>query len=355
VRGLVIAGGRGTRLRPLTHTSAKQLIPVANKPVIFYPLEDLAAAGVTEVGIIVAPHSRTEIEEAVGDGSRFGLRITYISQAEPLGIAHAVLTARDWIGDEPFVAYLGDNVLGGGVRTLVDEFERDGPNASILLTTIDHPEAFGVAELDGERVVRLVEKPKQPPSNLALVGVYLFDHHIFEAAASIQPSWRGELEITDAIQFMIDRGLTVRAHLHAGFWLDTGKKDDMLEANRVLLESLEARIDGEVDDESKIDGRVVIERGAKVVRSRITGPAVVGEHSVIVDSVVGASTAIADGCRIESSTVDHSILLTGSRIVGVDRVTDSILGREAEVVRGSGDAAPRAYRFLIGDQSSVEV
>jgi glucose-1-phosphate thymidylyltransferase len=353
MRGLVIAGGHGTRLRPLTHTSAKQLIPVANKPVIFYALEDLASAGIREVGVIVAPHSADEIREVVGDGSRFGLRISYILQSEARGIAHAVLTAEEYMGDELFVAYLGDNVLEGGVGALVQHFETERPNASILLTKVPHPEAFGVAELDGDRVVRLVEKPKDPPSDLALVGVYLFDRNVFDAAKAIEPSGRGELEITDAIQHMIDRGLDVRAEIHTGWWLDTGKKDDMLEANRVLLDSLTKRIDGEVDEASQIEGKVVVCSGAKIVRSRIRGPAIVGEHAAVVDSYIGPFTAIGDHCTIESSEVDHSILLTGARIVGVSRVTDSILGREAEVVLDS--STPRAYRFLIGDQSSVGV
>ncbi len=353
MRGLVIAGGHGTRLRPLTHTSAKQLIPVANKPVIFYPLEDLASAGIREVGIIVAPHSAEDIKEAVGDGSRFGLDVSYILQSEALGIAHAVLTAEEQMGSDPFVAYLGDNVLEGGVAALVEEFERDRPNASVLLTKVSNPQAFGVAELDGDRIVRLVEKPKEPTSDLALVGVYLFDSNIFEAARSIEPSWRGELEITDAIQRLIDQGMDVRPHVHTGWWLDTGKKDDMLEANRVILESLEANILGEVDDASQIEGKVVVGAGAKVVRSRIRGPVIIGSQAAIVDSYVGPFTAIGDGCVIEESEVEHSILLTGSRIVGVRRVCDSILGREAEVVRDA--SSPQAYRFLIGDQSSVGV
>lgn len=353
MRGLVIAGGHGTRLRPLTHTSAKQLIPVANKPVIFYPLEDLAAAGIREVGIIVAPHSADEIREAVGDGSQFGLRIEYLLQGEALGIAHAVLTAEEYMGDENFVAYLGDNVLEGGVARLVERFEREHANASILLTKVPHPEAFGVAELDGERVVRLIEKPKEPPSDLALVGVYLFDRNVFDAAKAIEPSWRGELEITDAIQHMVDRGLVVRAEIHEGWWLDTGKKDDMLQANRVILEALSGRLEGEVDADSRIEGKVIVEAGAKVVRSRIRGPVIVGHQAVVVDSYIGPFTAVGNGCVIESSEVDHSILLTGARIIGVKRVTDSILGREAEVVRDA--SSPQAYRFLIGDQSNVGV
>ena len=354
MRGLVVAGGLGTRLRPLTYTLPKQLITVANKPIIFYGLEHLARAGIRDVGIIVAPHTADEIRAAVGDGSRFGLEVVYVVQDDPLGgIAHAMLTAEEYLGDEPFVMYLGDNVLEGGVGSLVDEFERERPNGSILLTRVQDPRAFGVAILDGNRVVQLIEKPQDPPSDLVLVGVYLFDHHVWESAKAIKPSFRGQLEITDAIQHMIDRGLDVRPHLHTGWWLDTGKKDDMLEANRVLLETLERSIAGEVDDASSVEGKVVIADGAKVVGSQIRGPVIIGCDAQIVDSYIGPNTAIGDGCRVESSEVEHSILLAESKILGVGRVSDSILGRGAEVVRDGG--TPRAYRFLIGDTSSVSV
>jgi glucose-1-phosphate thymidylyltransferase len=353
VRGLVISGGPGTRLRPLTYTSAKQLIPVANKPVIFYPLENFAAAGIRDVGIIVAPHSADEICETVGDGSMFGLKVDYILQSEALGIAHAVLTAEEYLTGDSFVAYLGDNVIEGGIGALVAEFERDRPNGLVVLTKVAHPESFGVAELDRDRIVRLVEKPKHPRSNLALVGVYLFDENIFEAAKAVEPSGRGELEITDSIQRMIDVGLDVRAHVHAGWWLDTGKKDDMLEANRVILSSLDDRIDGDVDTDARIEGRVVIEPGAKIVRSQIRGPAIVGPDANIVDSYIGPYTAIGERCLVEESEVEHSILMSEARVIGVRRIADSILGRGAEVTRDRG--TPRAHRLLIGDLSSVGV
>ncbi len=354
MRGLVAAGGHATRLRPLTYTLPKQLIPLANKPIIFYVLEDLAAAGIEEVVVVVAPHSAEAISETCGDGSRFGQKITYIVQGAARGLADVVLTAEEQLRGEPFVFYLGDNVLEGGIRGLVEEFEREKPNASILLTKVRNPEAFGVAVLDDAlHVTKLIEKPKEPPSDLVLMGTYLFDDNVFDAAKAIEPSWRDELEITDAIQHMVDGGLAVRAHIHEGWWLDTGKKDDMLEANRVILETIERAVEGDVDGASSVEGRVVVERGARVTGSQIRGPAVIGAGAEIVDSYIGPYTAVGDACRVESSEVEHSILLSEARLIGVRRVTDSILGRGAEVVRD--DATPRAYRFMVGDQSSVSV
>lgn len=353
MRGLVAAGGHATRLRPLSYTLPKQLISLANKPIIFYVLEDLAASGIKDVVVVVAPHSAEAIRTTVGDGSRFGQRIDYIVQEEARGLADVVLTAEEKLQGDPFVMYLGDNVLEGGVSWLVEEFEKERPNASVLLTKVPNPQAFGVAILEEDRIVGFVEKPTEPPSDLALTGVYLFDEHIFESAKAIEPSFRDELEITDAIQHMIDRGLEVRPHVHTGWWLDTGKKDDMLEANRILLETMDRRVEGEVDSGSTIDGRVVVEAGANVVRSTIRGPVIVGSGAEVVDSYVGPNTAVGEGCRVESSEVEHSILLAGSKLLNVGRVTDSILGRGAEVNRGGG--TPRAYRFLIGDTSSVSV
>lgn len=353
MRALVLAGGRGKRLRPLTYTFAKQLIPVANKPIIAYVLEDLARSGLVDVGIIVAPETGEEIRTAIGSGETFGLRISYIEQPEPKGIAHALLCAEDFLGSERFLMYLGDNLLQQSVAGLIEEFERARPNASILLARVPNPESFGVAIVAEDRVVRLVEKPKEPPSDLALVGVYLFDASVFEAARAIEPSWRGELEITDAIQRMIDDGLDVRSRMVDGWWLDTGKKDDMLAANRTVLEAIEPLMEGEVDADSELQGRVQVERGAKVVRSQIRGPAIVGANARVVDSFIGPFTAIGADCIVESSEVDHSILLTGARVTGVGRLTDSILGRGAEVVRDPSTV--RAYRLLIGDESSVGV
>ena len=359
LKALVLAGGAGSRLRPLTHTSAKQLVPVANKPILFYGLEALREAGVTEVGIIVGD-TRHEIMAAVGDGSRWGVAVTYIPQDEPLGLAHCVLIARDFLGDDDFVMYLGDNLLEGGVGPIVQAFvdERarlDGPTAAmILLKKVDDPRQFGVAELDRSgRVVRLVEKPPEPPSDLALVGVYLFDSRINEAVRAIAPSARGELEITDAIQWLIEQGHRVTAHELTGWWIDTGKKDPLLEANRLLLEHLERRIDGDVDDDSSIEGRVIVEPGASVVRSTVRGPAIIGAGTRVVDSFVGPFTALGEGCELVESEIDHSVVLEGSRIVAAGRLVDSLIGREAEIVRSGTRRG--AVQLLLGDHSHVDL
>lgn len=351
LKGLVLSGGAGTRLRPLTHTSAKQLVPVANKPVLFYGLEALRDAGIREVGIIVGD-TRAEIEEAVGDGSRFGLEITIIPQSAPLGLAHAVLTAEEFLGDSSFVMYLGDNLLRDGITGLVEEFRSTAPDAMILLQHVEEPEHYGIAELDGDTVVRLVEKPKNPTSDLALVGVYLFTHAIIESAKAITPSWRNELEITDAIQDMVDRGLRVEPHIVSGWWKDTGQVGDMLEANRLILDVQRRRIDGDVDDESIIDGRVVIEAGARVVRSTVRGPAVIGAGTVIEDAYVGPYSAISDNCHVSNAEIEHSILWEGSSIRDLDaRVESSLIGREVSI--GRTDEKPRAYRFILGDSSTI--
>jgi len=351
LKGLVLSGGAGTRLRPLTHTSAKQLVPVANKPVLFYGLEALRDAGIREVGIIVGD-TRAEIEEAVGDGSKFGLEISIIPQVAPLGLAHAVLTAEEFLGDSSFVMYLGDNLLRDGITGLVEEFRATAPDAMILLQHVEEPEHYGIAELDGDTVVRLVEKPKHPTSDLALVGVYLFTHAIIESAKAIKPSWRNELEITDAIQNMVDRGLRVEPHIVNGWWKDTGQVGDMLEANRLILDVQRRRIDGEVDDESIIDGRVVIEAGAKVVRSTVRGPAVIGAGTVIEDAYVGPYSAISDNCHVSHAEIEHSILWEGSSIRDLDaRVESSLIGREVSI--GRTQEKPRAYRFILGDSSTI--
>jgi glucose-1-phosphate thymidylyltransferase len=355
LKALILAGGEGTRLRPITHTSAKQLVPVANKPILFYTLESVAAAGITEVGIVVGDTAR-EIETAVGDGSAFGVRITYIRQEAPLGLAHAVLIARDFLGDDDFVMYLGDNLLQRDVCSLVEDFAARPSEvaASILLTKVPDPTRFGVAELDPDgHVVRLVEKPVDPPSDLALVGVYLFTSRVHEAVRAIAPSARGELEITDAIQWLIDNGHTVRSQLLDGWWIDTGKLTPLLEANRLILETIEGRVDGTVDEASQIEGRVVVEAGAEVRGSTIRGPAVIGAGTHVVDSYVGPFTSLAGGCQILRSEIEHSIVLESSRVEGVARIADSLIGREAEVRRG--DVGPRALRLMLGDHSRVDL
>jgi glucose-1-phosphate thymidylyltransferase len=354
LKGLVLSGGKGTRLRPITHTSAKQLVPVANKPVLFYGLEAMAAAGIRKVGIIIAPETGDEIRAAAGDGSDFGLEITYIEQDEPRGLAHAVLTAEDFLGSSPFVMYLGDNLLKSGITELVDQFRESEPDALILLTPVPDPEHYGVAELDGDhRIMRLVEKPKDPPSDLALVGVYMFTPVIFDAARSIEPSWRNELEITDAIQALLDRGLRVEPHIVRGWWKDMGQLDDLLEANRLILEDLVPRIDGECID-SRVEGRVVIEKGAVLERATVRGPTIIGADSRIVDSYVGPYSAIDTGVTIERSEVEHSIILAGARVSDLSyRMEASLIGRN--VVLESSNSLPRAYRFMVGDNSEIRL
>ena len=355
MRGLILSGGAGTRLRPITYTSAKQLVPVANKPILFYGLEDMAAAGITEVGIVIGD-TGDEIKAAVGDGSRWGLDVTYLPQDAPLGLAHCVLIARDFLGDEDFVMYLGDNLLHQGVKEFVDHFEADRGDAAaqILLCKVPDPQRFGVAELDPDgAVVRLVEKPADPPSDLALVGIYLFDRRIHEAVRAIEPSARGELEITDAIQWLLDQGHQVRSQVLDSWWIDTGKLTPLLEANRLILETLDRRIDGHVDDESRIEGRVVVQAGARIVRSTVRGPAIIGEGTRIVDSYVGPFTAVYHDCEVVNSEVEHSVLLEDSRIIDGGRITDSLIGRRAEVTRSA--ERPRATRLVLGDDSIVDL
>jgi glucose-1-phosphate thymidylyltransferase len=354
LKGLILSGGAGTRLRPITHTSAKQLVPVANKPVLFYGIESLVDAGVTEIGIIIAPETGEEIREAAGDGSAFGAQITYIVQDKPAGLAHAVLTAEEFIGGSPFVMYLGDNLLADGLRGLVATFREEEPDALILLTPVDDPQSYGVAELDGERIVRLVEKPKDPPSNLALVGVYLFAPPIFDAARALEPSWRGELEITEAIQSLIEEGKTVKSEVVSGWWKDTGQLADMLEANRLVLEEIETRIEGEVDKASRVEGRVVVETGAVLKGSVVRGPAVIGAGARIEDAYVGPYTSIGDDVCVRRSEVEHSIILAGSIVEDLGtRMEASLLGREVKLTRSDG--MPKTLRMLVGDKSEIKI
>lgn len=355
LRGLILSGGKGTRLRPITHTSAKQLVPVANKPVLFYGIEAMAAAGIKEIGIIIAPETGDEIKAVVGEGSQFGVEITYILQDEPLGLAHAVLTAEPFLRDAPFVMYLGDNLLQGGIAELVSAFRTNQPDALILLTPVPDPENYGVAELNGSNTVkRLVEKPKEPATDLALVGVYMFTAGIHDAARAIEPSARGELEITDAIQHLVDQGRRVEPHIVTGWWKDTGRLEDMLEANRLILENVEQRIDGELDAASNVEGRVIVEAGARLIRSRVRGPAIIGAGATLTDCYVGPYTAIAEGCAIERAEVEHSILLAGSSVCGLDgRMESSLLGRNVAIRRD--DRQPRAYRFMVGDNSEIGI
>ena len=352
-KAVILSGGKGTRLRPITHTSAKQLVPIANRPILFYGIEAIKEAGITDIGIVVGD-TADEIEEAVGDGGRFGVKVTYIRQEAPLGLAHAVKISRDFVGTDRFIVYLGDNLILDGIRAFVNRFTENEPNCQILLAHVPNPQDFGVAELDGERVARLVEKPSEPKTDLALVGVYMFDETVFEAAESIKPSWRGELEITDAIQYLIEKGANVQFQIITGWWKDTGKLGDMLEANRMLLERLEGKIDGEVDDRSRIDGRVIIEKGSTVKNSVLRGPLIIGENTTVTDSYVGPFTSINYNVEIRGSEIEHSIVLEDSRILDVGgRIEGSLVGKNVVIEKHS--AKPRAYRFMVGDYSRIEL
>jgi glucose-1-phosphate thymidylyltransferase len=353
MKGLILSGGKGTRLRPITYTSAKQLVPIANKPVLFRVIETLVEAGITDLGIVVGD-TAPEIKAAVGDGSRWGARVTYIHQPEPLGLAHAVQISEGFLGKERFVMFLGDNVIEKGIAPLARQFAESDWNAQIVLTRVDHPEQFGVAVLENGRVVRLIEKPREPPSNLALVGIYMFDHHVFEAVNAIQPSWRGELEITDAIQYLIDHGYSVYPYIHEGWWIDTGKMEDMLEANRLVLQELEPRCEGYVDSTSQISGRVVIEKGAEIINSVIRGPAIIGEQTRIVNSYIGPFTSIYHHCEVVDSEIEHCIILEHCRILEIDqRIESSLIGRHVEISRSP--LKPRAYKLMLGDYSKVGI
>jgi len=353
MKGLVLSGGKGTRLRPITYTSAKQLVPVANKPVLFYGLEALVRAGIHDIGIVVG-ETQAEIRAAVGDGSRFGARITYIEQDAPRGLAHAVLISEPFIGNDSFVMYLGDNLLNRGIDGLVERFEHERPAAQILLARVPDPEMFGVAELADGRVVRLVEKPKEPKSDLALVGVYMFSPEVFESVKRIRPSFRNELEITDAIQDLIDRGLQVHPHIVDGWWKDTGKLEDMLEANRLILDTIERRIDGAVDPASRVEGKVIVEAGACIERSVVRGPVVIGPGARISHAYVGPFTSIGARVQLRETEIEHSIVLEDAMITDLaNRIEDSLIGRNVRIYRQP--VRPSAYRFMLGDNSEVGI
>lgn len=352
MKALVLSGGKGTRLRPLTFTTAKQLIPVANKPILGYVLEHVAKAGIKEVGVIIAPETGEYVKGYVKDGSEWGLDITYITQ-EPLGLAHAVKTAKEFLGNDSFVMYLGDNLLGKGIEKFVEKFEEENLDALILLKEVENPSAFGVAVLNGERIIKLVEKPKEPISDLALVGVYLFSSKIHKAIKGIKPSWRGELEITDAIQEMINLGYKVKAEVLNSWWLDTGKKNDILTANAIILdEFLRTEIKGFVDEKSRFKGRVRVEEGAKIIKSTVSGPCVVGRNCVIENTFIGPYTSVGDNSKIINSTIEHSVVLENSIIENIDRIEDSLIGRN---VRVSKNQRHRAIKLNIGDYSEAEI
>ncbi len=352
MKALVLSGGKGTRLYPLTYTRAKQLIPVANKPVLFRVIEAIRDAGITDIGIVVGD-TADEVMDAVGDGRRWGVKITYIRQEAPLGLAHAVKISQDFLTNDKFVMFLGDNVIQGGITSLVDEFVNSDYNAQIVLTPVKEPQHYGVAELDEEgNIIRLVEKPRNPRSNLALVGIYMFDQHIFEAVNSITPSWRGELEITDAIQWLVEHGYKVRPYIHTGWWIDTGKPIDMLEANNRVLLEMEHEVRGYVDRDSKVDHNVTIEEGAEIINSVVRGPSVIGRDTRIVNAYIGPFTSIYHDCHIEDCEIEHSIVLENTTIVGIPhRIEDSLIGRNVEIRRSP--IKPKAYKMTLGDNSKV--
>jgi glucose-1-phosphate thymidylyltransferase len=356
LKGLILSGGKGTRLRPITYTSAKQLIPIANKPVLFYGIESLVECGIKEIGIVVG-HTKDEVMEAAGDGSRWGVRFTYIYQPEPLGLAHAVMISEDFIKDSPFVMYLGDNLILGGIKSLVEDFKRSNANSFILLARVKDPRQFGVAELKDGRVVRLEEKPKEPKSDLALVGVYIFDKNIFKAVKEIKPSWRNELEITDAIQWLVSNGYDVRPHIVKGWWKDTGRLEDLLEANRMVLDTFDVEVvnKGKIDTPSDVQFKVFIEEEAEIRNSIIRGPAIIGKRTKVINSYIGPFTSVHDDVVIENCEIEHSIILSGSRILNIPgRITDSLIGKNVSI-SSTEEKSPKAHRFLLGDHSRVVI
>jgi glucose-1-phosphate thymidylyltransferase len=354
MKGLILSGGTGSRLFPLTYTNAKQLIPVANKPILFRVIEAIHDAGIDDIGIVVG-NTAEQIREAVGRGGRWDVNITYIPQDKPLGLAHAVKVSESFLGDDRFVMFLGDNVIQGGISPLIREFASSDWNSQIVLTRIEHPEQYGVAELgEDSRIIRLVEKPKNPPSDLALVGIYMFDSNIFKAVNAIKPSWRGELEITDAIQWLVDQNFNVHPYVHHGWWIDTGRPGDLLEANDLVLEEITHMIDGYVDRDSHVDRRVTIQRGAEVINSIIRGPAIIGENSRIINSYVGPYTSIDHHVTIENSEIEHSMVLEKSRISDIEtRVQDSLIGRDVVISRSP--IKPKALKMTLADHSQVGI
>lgn len=355
MKGLILSGGHGTRLRPLTHTGPKQLIPIANKPVLFYAIEDLREAGVTDIGLILGTNMPEKVKEAVGDGSEFGVKITYIMQGEPRGLAHAVTVAQEFIGEESFIMYLGDNILKSGIKEFVEGFQDSDFQARILLQPVENPRQFGVAELDSEgHVLHLVEKPKEPKSDLALVGIYLFKSSIFDAISKIKPSWRGELEITDAIQELLNSNMKVDSHIVRGWWKDTGKPEDVLDANHLILDVLESKIEAEIEEGAQISGRVSIGKGTRVKKnSVIRGPVIIGENCEI-DAYIGPYTSIGDNSRITGGEIESSIVVGDAVIECDERIVDSLIGNHSHIV-SMENKLPKGRRFVIGENSLVNL
>lgn len=353
MKALIASGGRGTRLRPITHTQNKHLIPIANKPILYYSIEAAADAGIKEIGIIHNADSM-EVPDYVGDGSKWGVKITYIPQEVPGGLAQVVMLAEKFIDGDKFIFYLGDNMVVGGIKRFIDEFERSKCNCFLTLSKVKDPERFGVPEINNGRIVSVEEKPKKPKSNYAVAGIYLYDQHIFEAVKALKPSPRGELEISDAHQYLIDKGFNVGYTEITGWWKDTGKPSDLLEANRLILDAITSRMDGTIDSSSDVAGRVIIEPGARIVNSKVRGPAIIGRDCLIEDSYLGPYSSVGDRTVVHNSEVEYSIVLRDCKIINVSlRLEGSILGNDVEIVEATGK--PRVHRFMIGDQSRVEV
>jgi glucose-1-phosphate thymidylyltransferase len=362
MKALILSGGKGTRLRPLTYTGAKQLVPVANKPILWYGIEGIVAAGITDIGIVISPETGEEVKSITGNGELFGAKITYILQEQPAGLAHAVKIAQPFLQDSPFIMYLGDNLIESQLDGFLRTFQKENLDALILLRPVPNPTAFGVAKVDEKgRVLELVEKPKNPPSNLALVGIYYFSPKIHDAIAQIKPSPRGELEITDAIQFLLNQQLqlgnnnSVQACTIEGWWLDTGKKDDLLSANQIILDAKITPVnEGDVDEKSQIIGRVHIGKNSKLINCSVRGPIIIGENCHLQNCFIGPYTSIANDVVLQDVDLEHSVILQGAKIIGVhQRIVDSVLGRRAHLT--TAPQRPKALRFMIGDDSQIEL
>lgn len=354
MKGVILHGGHGTRLRPLTHTGPKQLIPIANKPISQYVLEDLRSSGITDIAIILGDILPDKVKNYYGDGSKFGVKITYIPQGKPAGIAHAVGLAENFVGNDSFVVYLGDNLLKGGISKCVQQFQKEKPDAMILLCEVDNPQQFGVAEFDKKgNIVRLIEKPKKPPSNYALTGIYFFKPTIFKMIKELKPSWRGELEITEAIQNLLNEGYKVAHRIVEGWWKDTGTVEDILEANILVLDGLEPKIEGIVEDTMSVQGRVLIEKNAYIKKGAlIRGPAIIGENSILEDNVyVGPYTSVGRNVKIKKGEIENSIIMDNCTIEINTKIIDSIIGANSEVI--TNQKGPKGYRLLVGENSKI--
>ncbi|MEM2178934.1 MAG: glucose-1-phosphate thymidylyltransferase [Candidatus Methanomethylicaceae archaeon] len=353
MRGIILHGGAGTRLRPLTFSGPKQLIPIANKPVSQYVLEDLISCGIKDIAIVLGEIFPELVKEHYGNGSKFGVKITYIHQGKPLGIAHAISLCKEFIGEEKFIVYLGDNLLQNGIKSYLEKFIKEDYDAFILLKEVEDPTKFGVAQFDEKgNLIKLIEKPKIPPSKYALVGVYFFKPIIFDIIKDLKPSWRGEYEITDAIQIMLENKYKIGYDFVKGWWLDTGKKDDILYANVLILdEKAKYNIKGEIEN-SKIIGRVEIEERTKIINSEIRGPCIIGKDCLIQDSFIGPYTSVGNGTKIINSSIEHSIILENAFIKDVEKIDDSLIGKNSKLIKNKNR---NILKLNIGDYSEIEI